>query len=244
MANKSGEYIVKQALDVLGEADIVASEMTSDSLAQHALTALNIVRREIRGINPGWGFLKSPYILSVTANTNTYNLNALQSDLLFDNIYLDEVAVGTVENNVFTASGKIEYTERQNVLDYLIPNQITTTFFYKDIGTSGEELFALNPKPVQDAKLQLIYKEALTDDLTSTTVQNALEFPIGDLNMMVFGTAYRLAQRLVFPQTRIDELERDYFRARNQSSLLPFLIQQGNRERVAPYVAKLIRYGK
>ena len=240
MANPTGLYLINQSFDYLGLADVGAAQMENDSLQQHALTALNMLRSEIYDLNPGWGHLRSIYSLSVTAGTNAYNLTSLQSDLDFDNIYLEEVTI----TNSLGAVSKIEHTERENYLNYLLPNQITTTYFYKDVDSSGNELFTLTVVPTENSTIKIPYKKLLTEDLTASTITDPLEFPLKDRNMLVYGIALWIAKRLKMDKQIIDRAENDYFRAKGLSSLQASVIQHGNRARISPLMMKIARYSK
>ncbi|GEM_PF-6117647 len=240
MANPTGLYFINQAFDYLGLADVQAVQMDNDSLQQHALTAINMLRSEIYDLNPGWGFLRSTYPLAVTAGTNAYNLTSLQSDLSFDNIYLEEVTLTTTSGEV----SKIEHTERENYLNYLLPNKITTTYFYKNVDSSGNELFTLTVVPTANSTINIPYKKTLALDLTSTTITAPLEFPLKDRNMLVYGIAWWLSKRLKMDSDIIQRAEADYFRAKGLSTLQASIIQNGNRARVSPFMIKVARYSK
>lgn len=240
MANPSGLDVINEACDYLGLSDIVTAQMDNDGIAKHALTAFNMTRREIYQVNPDWGYLRSKYSLAVTAGTTQYNLTSLQSDLDFENILLEEVTVTDLENNV----SKIEHTEKENYLNYLLPNSIATCHFYKDVDSSGVELFTLTVSPTEACTITIPYKKKLTSDLTSSNITSELEFPIEDQNMLSYGTAWWLAKRLKMDREIIDRAERDYIRARTLSSLTSFLIQHGNRERISPLMRKFMTYGR
>ena len=216
----TGLDAINYALDGMGESRIEAAQMSTKHIARNYLTLLNEVLRIFYNANVNWGFLKSKYSLSTVIGTQFYNLTSLQSNLLIDRIFRDEV---TDANN-----NALQHISYEQYVNYTLPNfQFTDPplsggsvsipsgdpsmwFENANLNDTTGKTFGLYPIPTRVQTITIPYRIALIDPITATTVTNDLLIPNADINAIILGCRWKFAQRLERPSDYI-QLKRSFF---------------------------------
>ena len=227
----TGLEIINKALRLIGDNEIVASSLTTNSYALQVLEGLNYILRDIYTRNPKWAILENKTTLATVADTQSYSLpsgiergSKIRSIVHPDNYVLKKITREEYESHLIIRDFEDDLTTGSPI------------FYWTAATAAGTEKIYFYPIPTTAETLDIWYQSDFSTLISSSNVSTASVIPFkeGDLNMVVAGVMWMASERL-------GSEDRERYKAMYKEALILNTIDQDNSPEtweIDPYFAK------